>query len=110
MLSMGTSTITPCYDAECLETKTQVGLDPGESIEYTKHRLSLEGHLWPGCHPVSDTWRPYINGQTKQRNNVGQVNPEDCYPGRDSWVPVMGESAGSAVTWALNGVKSTLCT
>ncbi len=56
---MGTSPITLCYDAERLETKTHVGLDPGESIEYTKHKVSSEGHLWPGCHPVSDTWRPY---------------------------------------------------
>ncbi len=39
----------------------------------------------PGCHPVSDTWRPYSCGQTKQKkglNNVGQVNPEDCYLSR----------------------------
>ncbi len=82
MLSMGTSPITLCYDVERLETKTQVGLGPGESIEYTKHRVSLEGHLWPGCYPVSNTWYPYSYGQTKQKrglNNVGQVNPEDCY-------------------------------
>ncbi len=38
---------------------THVGLDPGESIEYTKHRVSPEGHPWPGCQPVSDTWRTY---------------------------------------------------
>ncbi len=78
-LSMETSPSTPCYDAERLETKTHVGLGQGESIEYTKHRLSLEGHPWTGCRPVSDTWRPY--GQTKQKrglNNVDQVNPEDC--------------------------------
>ncbi len=48
---MGTSPITPCYDVERLETNTHVGLGPGESIEYTKHRVSLEGHPWPGCHP-----------------------------------------------------------
>ncbi len=44
-----------------------------------------EGHPWPGCRPVSDTWRPYSYGQTKQRrglNNVGLVNPEDCYLSR----------------------------
>ncbi len=50
-VSMGTSPITPCYDVEWLETKTYVGLDPVESIEYTKHRVSLEGHPWPGCRP-----------------------------------------------------------
>ncbi len=48
---MGTSPITPCYDAEQLETKTHVELGPGESIEYNKHRVSLEGHPWPGCRP-----------------------------------------------------------
>ncbi len=58
MLSMGTSPISPCYDAERLETKTHMGLGPGESKEYTKHRVSLEGHPWPGCYPVSNTWRP----------------------------------------------------
>ncbi len=46
---METSPITPCYDVERLETKTHVGLGPGESIEYIKHRVSLEGHPWPGC-------------------------------------------------------------
>ncbi len=56
---MGSNPITPCYDAEQLETKTHVGLDPGESIEYTKHRVSPEGHPWPECRPVSDTWCPY---------------------------------------------------
>ncbi len=50
-LCMGTSPITPCYDAERLETKTHVGLGPGESIEYIKHMVSLEGHPWPGCRP-----------------------------------------------------------
>ncbi len=75
---MGTSSITPCYDAERLETKSHMGLDPGESVEYTKHRVRLEGHPRPGSRPVSDTWHPYSYGQTKQRrglNNVGQVNP-----------------------------------
>ncbi len=79
---MGISPITPCYDAERLETNTHVGLGPGESMEYTKHRVSLEGHPWPGCRPVSDTCCPYSYGQTKQKrglNNVGQVNMEDCY-------------------------------
>ncbi len=67
------------------ETKTNVGLGSGESIEYTKHRVSLEGHPWPGCRPVSDTWYPYSYEQTKQKrglNNVSQVNPEDCYLSR----------------------------
>ncbi len=82
---MGTSPITPCYDTERLETKAHVGLGSRESIEYTKHRVSLEGHPWPGCLPISDTWHPYSYGQTKQKrglNNVGQVNPEDCYLSR----------------------------
>ncbi len=77
---MGTSPITPCYDVERLETKSHVGLGPGESIEYIKHMVS------PGCRPVSDTWCPYSYGQTKQKrylNNVGQVNPEDCYLSRN---------------------------
>ncbi len=56
---MGTSPIIPCYDVERFETKTHVGLNPGESIEYTKHCLSHEGNLWPECRPVSDTWHPY---------------------------------------------------
>ncbi len=84
-VSLGTSSITPCYDVERLETKTHVGLGPGETIEYTKHRVSLEGHLWPGCRPVNGTWCPYICGQTKQKkglNNVGQVNPKYCYLSR----------------------------
>ncbi len=49
---MGTSTITPCYDGERLKTQTHVGEDPGELIKYTKHRLSRQGHPWPGCRPV----------------------------------------------------------
>ncbi len=61
-----TSLITPCYDVERLETKTHIGLGPGEPIEYTKHRV----------------WAlRVISGQTKQKmglNNVGQVNPKDC--------------------------------
>ncbi len=32
-------------------TSRNAVLGPGESIEYTKHRVSLEGHPWPGCHP-----------------------------------------------------------
>ncbi len=49
---MGTSPIMPCYDVEQLEPKTHMGLDPGESIKYTKHRVSLEDHPWLGCHPI----------------------------------------------------------
>ncbi len=44
---MGTSTITPCYDGERLKTQ-----NPGELIKYTKHRLSRQGHPWPGYRPV----------------------------------------------------------
>ncbi len=72
-VSMGTSSIMPCYDVERLETKTHVGLGPGESIEYIKHRVSLEGHPWPGCCPESDTWRPYSYGQTKQKRGLNNV-------------------------------------
>ncbi len=54
-VSMVTSSITPCYDVERLETKTHMGLGPGESIEYIKHRVSLEGHPWAECRPESDT-------------------------------------------------------
>ncbi len=73
---MGTSPITPCYDAEQLETKTHMELGPGESTEYNKHRVSLEGHR-------RDTWCPYSYGQIKKKrglNNVGQVNPEQLLP------------------------------
>ncbi len=62
-----------------------MGLGPGEPIEFTKHRVSLEGNPWPGRRPVSDTWHPYNYGQTKHKrgvNNVCQVNPEDCYLSR----------------------------
>ncbi len=85
---METSPITPCYDVEQFETKTHVGLSPGESIKYTKHMVSSEGHSWPGCRPVSDTWCPYSYRQTNQKRglkNVGQVNPEDsCLSRKDS--------------------------
>ncbi len=48
---MGTSPITPCYEVEGLKTKTHVRLGPGDSIEYSKQRVSLEGHPWPGGRP-----------------------------------------------------------
>ncbi len=66
-VSMGTSSITSCYDVEQLENKTHVELGPGELIEYIKHRVSFEGHPWPEYHPESDTWHSYSYGQTKQR-------------------------------------------
>ncbi len=44
----------------------QPPLGPGESIEYIKHRVRLEGHPWPGYHPKSDTWCPYTYGQTSK--------------------------------------------
>ncbi len=56
------------------------GIRP-RGVNRTHQALRFEGHPWPGCRPVSDAWRPYIYGQTKQKrgmNNVGQVNPEDC--------------------------------
>ncbi len=81
-VSMGTSSITPCYDVEQLETKTHMGLGPGESIEYIKHIVSLEGHPWPGCRPDSDTWHPYSYVQTKQRGAWTMLvkwTRKDCY-------------------------------
>ncbi len=75
----------PYYDAERLETKTHVGLGSVESVEYTKQRVSPDGHPWPGCRPISETWCLYSYGQTKQKrslNNVGQVNLEDCFLSR----------------------------
>ncbi len=80
-----TSPITPCYDVEWLETKTHVGLGPGESIEHTKHRVSLEGHPWPGCRPeVTPGVDIVLDRPSKEGglNNVGQVNPKDCYLSR----------------------------
>ncbi len=38
--SMGTSPITPCYDAEQLETKTHVGLGPGKTLQMWMARTS----------------------------------------------------------------------
>ncbi len=83
--SINACPIMPYYDAERLETKTHVGLGPVESVEYTKQRVSPEGHPWPGCRPISETWCLYSYGQTKQKrslNNVGQVNLEDCFLSR----------------------------
>ncbi len=67
---METSLITPCYDTERLETMTHMGLDPGESIEYNKHRVSPEGHPWPGCHPVSDTCRTYSMDRPRKKEGL----------------------------------------
>ncbi len=77
-VSMGTSSITPRYDVEWLEIKTHVGLGPGESIEYIKHRVSLER-----CRSESYTWRPYSYGQTKQRGTMlVKWARKDCYLSR----------------------------
>ncbi len=84
-VSIGTISIMPCYDVEWLETKTHMGLGPGQSIEYIKHRVSLEGHPWPGCRPKSDTWRPYSYGQTQQRGAwtmLVKLTQKDCYLSR----------------------------
>ncbi len=56
---MGTSPITPWYGAERLETKTHVELDPGQSIEYTKHRVSPEGSSVARVSSHKETWCPY---------------------------------------------------
>ncbi len=40
--SMGTSPITPCYDAERLETKTHVGLGPGKTLQMWMARKCLK--------------------------------------------------------------------
>ncbi len=77
---MGTSPIAPCYDAERLETKTHVGLDPGESVEYTKHRVRLEGHLWLGCRPIRTLGVYIVYGQTKQKSGLEQCWSSE--PGR----------------------------
>ncbi len=69
---MGTSPITPCYDVERLEPKTHVGLDPGESVEYTKHRVSLEGHPWLGGHLIRILSVNIVYGQTKQKRGLEQ--------------------------------------
>ncbi len=61
------------------------GIRTGESVEYTEHRVRLEGHPWLGCRPIRILGVYIVYGQTKQRrglNNVGQVNPEDCYLSR----------------------------
>ncbi len=83
-VSVGTSPITPCYDVEQLETKTHVGFGPGESIEYTKHRMRLEGHPWPGCCPEETPGVHIVMDRPSKRglNKVGQVNPKDCYLSR----------------------------
>ncbi len=39
--------------------KTHVGLDPGESVEYTKHRVSPEGSSVARVSSQKDTWSPY---------------------------------------------------
>ncbi len=87
-LSMGTSPITPCYDAEVLQTKTQVGLGPGESIEYTKHRVSLEGHLWPGCHPEVTPAVHIVMDRPSKRGAWTMLvkwTPKDCYLSRKDY-------------------------
>ncbi len=58
-------------------------------MEYIKHRVSLEGHPWPGCRPEVIPGVHYSYGQTKQRglDNVGQVNPKDCYLSRKELWP-----------------------
>ncbi len=74
--------MTLCYDEERLETKTHVGLDPGESVEYTKHRVSLEGHPWLGCRPIRILGFNIVYGQTKQKRGLEQCwssEPKDCY-------------------------------
>ncbi len=69
---MGTSPIAPCYDVERLETKTHVGLDTGESVEDTKHSVSLEGHSWLGCPPIRILGVNIDYGQTKQKRRLEQ--------------------------------------
>ncbi len=67
---MGTSPIMPRYEAERLETKTHVGLGPGESIEYTKHRVSLGGHSWPVCRePLRNITQPWF------QDDLGVISP-----------------------------------
>ncbi len=77
---MGTILITPCYDVERLKPKTHVGLDPGESVEYTKHRVSLEGHPWLGCRPIRILGVNIVYGLTKQKRGLEQCWSSE--PGR----------------------------
>ncbi len=77
------SPIMPCSDVEQLKTKTHMGLDQGESIEYTKHGVSLEGHPRHGCRPeVIPGVHIVMTKQKRGLNNVGQVNPKDRYLSR----------------------------
>ncbi len=77
---MGTILITPCYDVERLKPKTHVGLDPGESVDYTKHRVSLEGHPWLGCRPIRILGVNIVYGLTKQKRGLEQCWSSE--PGR----------------------------
>ncbi len=80
-VSIGTSSITPCYDVEGLETKAHVGLDSGQSIEYIKHRVNLEPpeppvnlpKVIPGIHTAMD--RPSKEGLEQYWSRTSQDQP-----------------------------------
>ncbi len=62
-----------------------MGLGPGESIEHTKHRVSLEGHPWPGCRPeVTPGVDIVLDRPSKEGglNNVGQLEQKGFCPAR----------------------------
>ncbi len=63
------------------KTKIHMGLGPGESIEYTKDKVTLESHPWPWCRPEV-TPGIHIDQAKRGLNNVGQVNPKDYYLSR----------------------------
>ncbi len=76
-VSMETSSIRPCYDVDRLETKTHVGLGPGYSIDYLKHRVSLEVHPWVSSRKCYLASMQLWTDQAKRGlNNAGQVNPK----------------------------------
>ncbi len=56
-----------------------MGFGPGQSIEYTKPRVRLEGHPWPGCHPVSGSWHPFHDFTLTSTSM--DLNREDCLAG-----------------------------
>ncbi len=84
-----------CYDVERLEPKTHVGLDPGEPVEYTKHRVSLEVHPWFGCHPIRKLVVNIVFGQTKQKRGLEQCwssEPGKLPLSRKDWPAPQGHS------------------
>ncbi len=99
-VSMGTSSITPCYDVERLETKTHVGLGP--RVVNRIHKA--QGEPWGSsvAWVSSRKWYlcPYSYGQTKQRGSWTMLvkwTRKDCYLSRkDSG---LGVSTNELMIW-----------